>query len=427
MKLRIAINAQLFPDGSSGGVEQFVLGLVHALGRLADGPEEFIIIVHCKNLDWLQPYLGPNQRIVSRRRSVERAKQLLGPLRGPAGKAWRGARGLVFARPDSNLPPILESDGFFESLGADIIHFPFQHFVRCKLPTIFNPHDLQHVHFPQFFSKEAIGWRETLYRTGCRYAHAVATESQAVKDDLVRHYGLDPAKIYVIHRGAPTEAYPATTKQALQGVRQKFGLPESFVFYPARTWPHKNHIRLLEAIRLLSDCHGLSLNLVCTGAKSDFWPKIEKRIGELGLAPQVWFLGYVSPAELRAIYHLAKFLVFPSLFEGGGFPVVEAFQERVAVACSAIAPLEEYAGDAVLRFDCTSVQSIAGALLRMSRDAELRAVLRERGAARASKLNWETTGKTYRALYRRVASRPLSQEDRILLAGEDGAEIAFDA
>jgi glycosyltransferase involved in cell wall biosynthesis len=419
LPLKVLINAQMTPGGGAGGIEQFLMGLVSALGHLTDGDEQYILITRPESPDWLDSLLGPNQRAVAAPRRgagrSERAKQLLGPLRRPAGKLLRGVRRFVGHGRDGFALP--QSDGFYESLGGDIIHFPYQEFVRCRLPAIFNPHDLLHRRYPMFFEKTDIVNREALYRGACYCAQAVAAESGAVKLDLEQYYGLDSEKIFVVHRGAPTALLGSITSETLREVQEKFALPPAFAFFPAQTWPHKNHLRLLEAIRMLGDRDWVTLHLVCTGTQNEHWPAIQQCIANFELQKQVMFLGFVKPIELRALYHLAQFVVFPSLFEGGGFPVVEAFQEEVPVTCSDLPPLREYGGDAVLTFDPLSTESIASSLLRMATDAELRGELRERGKERARRFTWERTAKTYRALYRKVAGVPLSEEDVHLLSG----------
>ncbi len=421
-QLRIVIDAQLPPGGLAGGVQQFTTSLIQALGQLGNGSEEYLIVSHWKHPNWLEPYLGSNQRIVIGRQPqtprdpFEAAKRLLGPMRVPARKLWRGARRFFAGSPDAVRHRVPTSNGFYESLGAHVIHFPTQGFVRCSVPSIYNPHDLQHLHYPQFWNRETTDWRETIYPAGCRQSGAVVVESRWVKDDLIRQYGIDPEKIYVIYMGSPTEMYEPITDQDVLYARQRFQLPDTFVLYPAQTWAHKNHIRLLEAIRLLRDHHGVTINLVCTGRQNDFWPTIKRYLHEVRLENQVFFLGFVHPAELRALYRLAQFLVFPSLFEGGGFPVVEAFSEGTPVACSAVTSLHEYGGDAVLPFDSASVESIAQAVFCMATDSELRATLRTRGAVRAGIFSGERTAKTYRALYRKLAGHPLADQDQRLLA-----------
>lgn len=422
--LKVAINAQLSPGGSSGGVEQFLVSLINALGRLRDGSEEYIIIVRKENPDWLKPYLGDNQKTIfgpvrePHHRLLEQLKSLLGPLRGPAGKSWLKVSSFMCSRNTAYKFEVPKSNGFYENLGVELVHFPFQSFASCDLPTIFNPHDLQHLFYPQFFTPEQIAWRESIYPAGCRLSQAVAAESNSTKKDIVNYYSIDPNRVFVIPRGAPTELYEPVSESALHEVRQKFHVKERFAMYPAQTWPHKNHIRLLQALSLLRDRDGILVNLVCTGMKNDFWHVIKKQIHELRLdrEGQVCFLGFVSTTELRALYRLAQFVIFPSLFEGGGFPLLEAFGEGTPVACSEVTSLPEYGGDAALYFDPLSVESIARALQRMSTDANLRARLRQRGAKRISLFTWQRTARTYRALYRKLAGQPLSEEENALLA-----------
>lgn len=416
--MRIAIDAQLQPTGHWGGVEQFVLGLVHALGKLEDGAEEYVIVGHWENTDWLKPYLGHNQELVQAPcpDALAPAKRWLGPLRAPARRFLRRWRYLARRAAGSPTNGALEPNRFYESLGVTLVHFPFQNLSYCRLPIIYNPHDLQHLHYPQFFSREDVAARESSYPVACRIAQAVVTDANWVKEDISRQYGIAPQKIFAIPMGAPTELYGDITVALLAEVKAKFHLPETFAFYPAQTWQHKNHLRLLNALAALRDEAGILLPLVCTGSQNEHWPRIKARIRALGLQSQVQFLGFIESNDLRALYHLAQFVIHPSLFEGGGLPVLEAFREGTPVACSDATSLPEYAGDAALMFDPTSVAEIANAMRRMTTDVELRAALRERGTVRVQAFTWERTAKMYRALYRMVAGEQLSIEDRNWLA-----------
>ena len=195
------------------------------------------------------------------------------------------------------------------------------------------------------------------------------------------------------------------------------------MLYPAQYWPHKNHVRLLKSLANLRDKHGIIANLVCTGRRSHDWPRVREQTRALRLDGQVQFLGFVEPGHLRALYRLADFLIFPSLFEGGGFPILEAFQEGAPVACSTATSLPEYGGDAVLLFDPDSTEDMAEAVRRMWSDADLRQSLRTRGSARAQLFTWDQTARTYRALYRKIAGRKLGTEDAALLGR---AQHAYD-
>jgi glycosyltransferase involved in cell wall biosynthesis len=281
---------------------------------------------------------------------------------------------------------------------------------------IYNPHDLQHVYYPQFFAPLDLAWREAVYPAGCRLAHTVAVASERVKQDIVQHYAVNPGKIQVIPWAPPTRAYPEPEANALDVVRRKYGLSEPFALYPAMTWPHKNHVRLLEALALLRDRDGLKVHLVCTGHQNNFWPQIRKRLLTLRLGEQVKFLGMVPPEHLRVLYRLTQFVVIPTLFEAASGPLFEAWHDGAPVACSTVTSLPEQAGDGALLFDPFSVESIADAAARMATDSKLREDLRRRGMRRLQDFSWERTAKAYRAVYRRAAGIPLTEEDRWLLS-----------
>jgi len=421
--LKVLINAQIHPGHGAGGIEQVIIGLVHALGQLDDGVEEYTIIGHWKEPDWLQPYLGPNQRIVPgpkpqvQRALGESTKRLLGPLRNPAGKVWRAAWQRVLGSPKPSLPTVPESDGFYECLGGDVIHFPYQKFICCNLPMIYNPHDLQHLHYPQFFTSSVNAKREVIYPAGCHSSHTVAVASEWIKQDVIRHYRVNPAKVQVIPWAPPTQAYPEPTREKLSLVQQAHGLWQPFALYPAVTWEHKNHLRLLEALAYLRDSYGLTVHLVCTGYRqTSFWPRIEERMSALKLNNQVQFLGILTPGDLRAIYRLAQFVIVPTLFESDSNPVFEAWQDGTPVACSTVTALPDQAGDAALLFDPFSVEAIGEAVRRMATDANVREELHRRGVKRLSDFSWQRTAKAYRAVYRKAAGRPLTEEDRRLLS-----------
>jgi len=413
-------------------VEQFIIGLVSSLGKLDDGPEKYTIVTSHKHPEWLSSYLGPNQRIEAkpappsperRKGKIETIKKMAGPLKKPAQDLFRiSKKYLAGTRQEEEQASISVpvSDGFYESLGADVIHFPHQRFIHTGLPAVYNPHDLQHRRLPEFFTEGQKAWRDATYQAGCRIAKAIASESKSTRNDLVKEYGIAPENIHVILWGAPTEFYDPPDDDTFKRVREKYCLPGTFAFYPAQTWPHKNHIGLLKALKILRDEKGMKLNLVCTGRKNDFWPEVEKKVHELGLHDQASFLGFVGEDELRAIYRLSEFVVIPSMFEGGGFPVLEAFYEGTPVSCSNAASLPEYGGEAVIYFNPASEKSMADVIFKMASDPKLRHTMAKRGRERLQKFSWEHTARAYRSLYRMAAGAELTEDDKELLkAGKD--------
>jgi len=420
--MRIAIDAQISPEGNHGGVEQTIIGLVHALGQL-DGPEEYVIVCPWANPTWLQPYLGHNQRIVTGERPplAQTFKQWLGPLRRPAGTLMSLLRDWASPSP-APATLTLEPTHVFKSLDAGVVHFPTQRFANTGLPSIYSPHDLQHRHYPQFFTPTERRIRERFFAVGFRDTPAIVADSSFVADDIQHQFTIPRAKIYMIPQGPPTALYDLPSPSLIHATAAKYRLPATFAFYPAQTWQHKNHLCLLDALALLRDQKGLEINLVCTGKQNEFWHVIERHVRELRLEHQVHFLGFVSAQEVVALYRLAHFLILPSLFEGGGMPVLEAFREGTPVACSNIAALAEYAGDAALLFDPTSAPSIAHAIYRMATEPHLRTELHQRGTARAQSFSWDRTARMYRAIYRHVAGQVLAEEDIHWLATARGAK-----
>jgi len=409
--LRIAINCQILSQKGIGGFETVLIGLIHALGKL-DGPEQYVLVGPHENAERLEQYAGFSQCIV-RGPGPDLAKRALAPVR----PIWHQARRMLLRT--TGIAPmwraVQKSHGFYEALDCDVIHFPTLEVVKCDIPAVFTIHDLQHLHYPEFFGAEGVIWREKIFRTGCKLANSIVAISEFVKQDILDQYHLDAQRIEVIHWAPPTQVHAAPEHAFIDRVMRQYSLNEPFAFFPAVTRKHKNHIRLLEAVSILKERHGLKLRIVCSGTLDDFWPTIERRLIELKLRDHVTFLGMIASDELRALYRLAEFVIFPSLFEGAGMPLLEAWQDNAAVTCSNVTSLPEMAGDAALFFDPLSSESIANALLKMHKDAELREDLRRRGALRLQNFSWERTAKQYRAVYRRAAGRQLNDEDKEIL------------
>ena len=243
----------------------------------------------------------------------------------------------------------------------------------------------------------------------------VVVASEFVKRDVVERYHIDPRKVQVIP-WAPPPLPESPTAEDFSTLRRKYGLSERpFALYPAMTWEHKNHVRLLDALALLRDRDGLEPRFVFTGYKTDFWPRVECRMNELGLGGQVNFLGMVPREELSALYRAAQFVFIPTLFEAASAPLYEAWQHGTPVACSSVTSLPEQAAGAALLFDPFDVETIARALARMATEEGLRDELRWQGTRRLGDFSLERTAKAYRAVYRRAAGQRLDEEDRQLL------------
>ncbi len=209
--------------------------------------------------------------------------------------------------------------------------------------------------------------------------------SEFVRTRALERLGLDPTRVHVIPHGVEHDLFKPSDEPR-----------EHFLVYPARPWKHKNHARLLQAfVDLRREIPGL--RLVLTGDGLDVLQN---------LPDGVECLGSVSHEELAALYRRAACLVFPSLYEGFGLPVLEAMASGCPVAASDRGAIPEVCGDAAVLFDPDDVHAIANGV----RDALARAdELRERGIAHAATFTWEATARLHEVAYKQAAGKGASE------------------
>ncbi|HEU0251869.1 MAG TPA: glycosyltransferase family 1 protein [Pyrinomonadaceae bacterium] len=419
--LRVCIDARLSGSGAVGGVEQFVIGLARGLSQLADETIEYSFLTYANNDEWLRAYLGGTCRIVhglgaTRRPGWSRVLRKAPFIRATAYKLFDPIRQRT--QTNATLPPP-QSDGLIENEKFDVMHFPTQNAFLTSVPSIYHPWDLQHLHLPQYFAPEVIRKREIEYRAFCAQAAMVVAATSWQKQDLIKHYNLAEDKVRVIAPAPVVEFYPVPTEGDLENARRKFALPPRFLYYPAQTWPHKNHIRLLQALARVREREGEAIPLVLTGKRNDHFLAIENKIAELNLGEQVRFLDYVSPLELQCLYRLCRAMVFPTLFEGFGMPILEAFLVGAPTACSNVTSLPEQAGDAALIFDPSDTENMAHAVFRLWSDDALCRELTMRAQKRVKSFTWERTARTFTAHYRRLSGCRLSADDELLVIAEE--------
>ncbi|MDX2078975.1 MAG: glycosyltransferase family 1 protein [bacterium] len=408
-KIKIGIDARI-TDGKQGGVQQFIIGLAQGLSQLTDGDETYIFLAYQGQSDWLKPYIGGKCQLhlIDDMPKMPIWKQYL--------KRFTKLRYLWhLIRAKRNTIKIPHSDGLIENLHIDLMHFTTQNGFLTAIPTIYHPWDLQHIHLPQFFTPLERQHRDMRYRAFCDQAKLVAAASTWIKNDLIAHYHLNPEKISVIPMASVLVGYPQPSPDELQAIAKKYDLPAMFAYYPAQTWEHKNHIRLLEALVILRDVHHITIPLVLSGTINAYGHTIQKYIHRMGLDKQVLMLGYVSTLEVQALYRLCTMMIFPSRFEGWGLPLTEAMSAGVPVACSNITHLPDIVADAGLVFDPDDSEAMADVMLKLWQNPTLREDLITKGHARASAFSWEITARLFRAHYRQLLGVPLSQDEEMLL------------
>jgi glycosyltransferase involved in cell wall biosynthesis len=285
---------------------------------------------------------------------------------------------------------------------------------RTRLPNIYQPHDLQHVHHPEFFDLPTRVYRQLGYRAMARQASRVSVMTSHGVEDVVRHLRVPQDRVMVVPWASLLGLYGSGQAEAPEAPAD-LGVPGRYLLFPAQTWPHKNHLRLLAALARLRD-RGIDVPLVLTGRRNQHWARIEEEIDRLRLQDLVVPLDFVSVATLQRLYQEAVGVVFPTLFEGWGLPVVEAMDVGTPVACSAISPLREIAAGAALLFDPMDVASIETSVEQLWTDQATRARLKEACRQRGQDFSWAATARLFRAHYRSVLRLPPTEEDQALLA-----------
>ena len=247
------------------------------------------------------------------------------------------------------------------------------------IPTVTTLADVQDEYYPQFFTPTDLFYRDWYFRLSSRLAEQVITISEFSKRTIAIHYTLPPEKLVV--------AYPCADERFFRSAEvaktPSYPLPEAFVFYPANRWHHKNHDGLLQALQLLKEQEGLSINAVFTGRDVDNGYQLDEMAARYGVSDLVYNLGYLPVEEVVYLYRQARLLVFPSLFEGCGIPLIEAMVVGCPIAAANRTSLPEVAGEAALYFDPTQPSEIAAAIKRLWFDAGTRARLIESGRQRA--------------------------------------------
>jgi len=255
---------------------------------------------------------------------------------------------------------------------------------RRRVVTI---HDLTYKRFPELLQKETLENLETQMAREVAIADAIICVSESTRRDVLEFYDVDPSRAIAIHSGLA----PAPAGEPVEG------LPARYILFVSTIEPRKDLHTLIDAFELLRDDHDVSLVVVGKiGWKSEsFAPRLRGR--------GVVHLDYLSPAQLATVYESATAFVFPSIYEGFGFPLLEAMRHGVPSIASRSSSLPEIGGDAALYFPVGDARSLESQLRRVLSDGALREDLAARGRARAAEFRWDVAGrKTLEVLRRAV-------------------------
>jgi glycosyltransferase involved in cell wall biosynthesis len=249
--------------------------------------------------------------------------------------------------------------------------------LTCPAPFIFTIHDLSHVYCPENSSPLIRLYYATTLKRNCHRAASILTVSEFTRMQIVEWAGISPEKVVNVSCGVDPAYHPGG---------DVYSFPFPYLLCVSNRKHHKNEFRIVEAFAKA----GVStqIHLVFTGETT---PELSDCIGRHGVNACVHFTGMVPEAQLPSLYRGAVALVFPSLYEGFGLPVLEAMACGTPVVTSNVTAMPEVAAGAALLVDPASVDEIAQAMKQIVSDAALRTQLREKGLARAPDFSWDST------------------------------------
>lgn len=371
----------VLPGGDNGGAKLMTILLLHEL-RAMRPDWRFVCVVSDAAYEELAHLDAPN---------VERVRAgVIGMVRGIS--TWRGRK-------------------------VDLLFCPFTmpYYQHPDVPAVSVIYDLQYAYYPQFFTPEEEAGRERTFLTAARTCERLVCISDFARDTVLEQGNVPPGRTATIHISLPRRL-SRTAPEAVAAARARLGLGDDpYFLYPANFWPHKNHRMLLTAFGMLCAARPKdSVRLVLTGADTGLRQELGRAVAHLGLEGRVVFAGYVADEELSALLTGAAALVFPSLFEGFGMPLVEAMAVGTPIVCANVTSLPEVGGEAALYFDPRRPDDMAQAMGRILDEPALAAALVAKGRERLSVFGGpEDMARKYLAVFADVLARPVSQSTAV--------------
>ncbi len=314
------------------GINTYTFGLIEGFNKFQT-PNSFVIFVNKGQKKEFKKLLKNNFKIMEIGNSTGfiRKALLFIPFVLNSINLWKILNNFYY-----NISGI---NNFLEK-NCDVLYTPTTvlNTYNLAIPTIVSMHDIQQFHFPNFFSKKELKLRNLKFSCTVKTVNYIQASSEFIKQDLLKHYNsLRKEQIIVINEGVNIEKFKKTK---IKNFNFKYKLPKNYLFYPAQTWPHKNHITVLKALKILKE-ENLLIPLVMCGSKKSSHNEILLFIHNNNLE-NVHHLGVVSEDELVYLYKKAKLFITAVLYESSSLPILEAAASGINIIASKTPPNIEY-------------------------------------------------------------------------------------
>lgn len=375
--LRVGVNLLWLVPGVVGGSEEYTTRLIAALQESDPASDDVELTLFV-----LRPFLDAYPDLVAAHTTVVcPINGKLKPIRIAAEASWLAAE----AR-------LRKLDLLHHAGGTTPL-------VRAT-PSIVTIHDLQPLLLPGNFLRSKQAYLEWRLPAAVRHARLVTTLTEYTKQSIVDRLQADPERVVIV----PPGYTPALAEEPVGDPREAYDISGPFFLYPAITYPHKNHVVLVNAFAAVVERFPDAL-LVLTHRAAEAEPEVTELIGALGLDASIRRLGHIDRGDLDWLYRNATALTFPSRFEGFGLPVLEAMGHGCPVIAAKATALPEVVGEAGVLVDPDDVHGWSAAMIDLLVDEPRREWLAEAGIARTAEFRWSASGAQLRHVYLQAGGR----------------------
>jgi len=261
--------------------------------------------------------------------------------------------------------------------------------ISKKTKHVLTIHDISFALYPKFYSLKQRMWHKIINpKKQCQKANLIIVPSQSTKNDLVKHFKIEKDKIRVIYPGIKKIIVNENNDEE---IRNRYNLPNKYILFLGTIEPRKNIITLIESFEKTVKKLNHNYKLVIAGAKGWKNKDIYKRAKQSKYSDLIRFIGYVNKKDKNAIYSMSEVFVYPSIYEGFGFPTLEAMANKTPVITSNRSSLSEILENSALLINPNKPKEIGDGIIKIIKNNELKQYLIKKGEKQVNKYNWDIT------------------------------------